>query len=104
MASFPPISSTTRLRDRTVDADQPDDVAIVADDRVGIVGVAVGRRRYVSVAVDRRIADAIARDFGSLERWRAAQRLALGITREETLPELTEEKIKEIKGKHKASA
>jgi len=37
-----------------------------------------------------------------LERWRTAQRLALGITQNETLPELSEEKIKEIKGKHKA--
>lgn len=36
-----------------------------------------------------------------LARWRAAQRQALGITRTEELPELTEEKIKEIKGRHR---
>ncbi len=36
-----------------------------------------------------------------LARWRAAQRKALGITEHETLPELSEDKIKEIKGKHK---
>ena len=38
-----------------------------------------------------------------LERWRLAQAEALGITRTETLPELTEEAIKDIKGKHKAT-
>jgi putative ATPase len=38
-----------------------------------------------------------------LERWRAAQRKALGITRSETLPELSETEIKEVKGKHKAA-
>jgi putative ATPase len=38
-----------------------------------------------------------------LQRWREAQRQALGITRSETLPELSEQEIKEIKGKHKAS-
>jgi len=38
-----------------------------------------------------------------LERWRVAQAEALGITRTETLPELTEEAIKDIKGKHKAT-
>lgn len=32
--------------------------------------------------------------------WREAQRQALGITKDELLPDLTEEKIKEIKGKH----
>lgn len=37
-----------------------------------------------------------------LERWRAAQRAALGITETETLPELPEEEIKDIKSKHKA--
>ena len=37
-----------------------------------------------------------------LERWREAQRQALGISHSETLPELSEETIKEIKGKHKA--
>lgn len=36
-----------------------------------------------------------------LARWREAQRKALGVTRSETLPELSEETIKEIKGKHK---
>jgi putative ATPase len=36
-----------------------------------------------------------------LERWRAAQRAALGITEHQTLPELTEETIRSIKGKHK---
>ncbi|MEW6716928.1 MAG: AAA family ATPase [Chloroflexota bacterium] len=38
-----------------------------------------------------------------LERWRTAQRQALGITKTEMLPELSEETIKEIKSKHKAS-
>ncbi|HWQ84675.1 MAG TPA: AAA family ATPase [Anaerolineales bacterium] len=38
-----------------------------------------------------------------LEHWRAAQAAALGITQTETLPELTEEAIKDIKGKHKAT-
>ena len=38
-----------------------------------------------------------------LERWRVTQRKALGITETETLPELSEETIKEIKGKHKAT-
>jgi putative ATPase len=38
-----------------------------------------------------------------LARWREAQRQALGITRSETLPDLTEETIKGIKSKHKAS-
>jgi putative ATPase len=38
-----------------------------------------------------------------LARWRAAQRQALGITQTEELPELTEEKIKEIKGRHRPS-
>ena len=37
-----------------------------------------------------------------LARWRAAQERALGIEQTETLPELSEDKIKEIKGKHKA--
>ena len=38
-----------------------------------------------------------------LERWRKAQRKALGIETSETLPELSEDEIQEIKGKHKAS-
>ena len=38
-----------------------------------------------------------------LERWRAAQRAALGITEAETIPDLSEEEIREIKGKHKAA-
>lgn len=38
-----------------------------------------------------------------LMRWREAQRRALGITAEHTLPELPESEIKQIKGKHKAS-
>ena len=38
-----------------------------------------------------------------LARWRTAQAAALGITQTETLPELTEEAIKDIKGKHKAA-
>jgi putative ATPase len=38
-----------------------------------------------------------------LDRWRAAQRAALGITETETIPDLSEEEIREIKGKHKAS-
>jgi len=38
-----------------------------------------------------------------LERWRAAQRAALGITETETIPDLSEEEIREIKGKHKAA-
>ncbi|MBU1661758.1 MAG: AAA family ATPase [Chloroflexi bacterium] len=37
-----------------------------------------------------------------LERWRAAQRAALGITETETLPELSEDEIAEVKRKHKA--
>jgi putative ATPase len=36
-----------------------------------------------------------------LERWRLAQRKALGITRTEEIPELTQEAILEIKRKHK---
>jgi len=38
-----------------------------------------------------------------LARWREAQRLALGITRDETIPDLTEGEIKDIKGRHKPS-
>ncbi len=38
-----------------------------------------------------------------LERWRAAQQAALGIEETQTLPELSEKKIIEIKGKHKLS-
>jgi putative ATPase len=38
-----------------------------------------------------------------LERWRTAQRKALGIKRMDTVPELTENQIQEAKGKHKAS-
>ena len=37
-----------------------------------------------------------------LERWREAQRLALGIERSELLPDLSQEEISSIKGKHKA--
>jgi putative ATPase len=37
-----------------------------------------------------------------LRRWREAQRKALGITRDETLPELTQEQINELKARHKA--
>jgi len=37
-----------------------------------------------------------------LERWRDAQRKALGITDTETLPELSEDTVQEIKRKHKA--
>lgn len=37
-----------------------------------------------------------------LQRWRLAQRQALGITKEEMLPELSELEIIDIKGKHKA--
>ncbi len=37
-----------------------------------------------------------------LARWREAQRKALGITKDEMLPELSEAEIKGIKGKHKA--
>jgi putative ATPase len=37
-----------------------------------------------------------------LARWRDAQRKALGITRDETLPELTQEQINELKARHKA--
>ncbi len=36
-----------------------------------------------------------------LDRWRAAQRKALGITETETLPDLSEDTIRKIKGKHK---
>ena len=38
-----------------------------------------------------------------LQRWRAAQRQALGITRDEMLPELSQEQILAIKSKHKAT-
>jgi len=37
-----------------------------------------------------------------LDRWREAQRRALGITKTETLPELSEEQVSEVKSKHKA--
>ncbi len=37
-----------------------------------------------------------------LERWRAAQRAALGVERSETLPELSQDTINAIKGKHKS--
>jgi putative ATPase len=36
-----------------------------------------------------------------LARWKQAQRAALGITKDEMLPELSENEIKSIKGKHK---
>jgi hypothetical protein len=36
-----------------------------------------------------------------LERWRKAQREALGVTKVERLPELTQETVIEIKHKHK---
>ncbi len=39
-----------------------------------------------------------------LEAWRVAQRAALGISQAETLPELSEDEIKQIKGKHKAGS
>jgi putative ATPase len=39
-----------------------------------------------------------------LERWREAQRQALGIQKTETLPELSVDRINEIKGKHKAGS
>jgi putative ATPase len=38
-----------------------------------------------------------------LQRWREAQRKALGITRDETLPELSQDEINDIKSKHKAT-
>jgi len=38
-----------------------------------------------------------------LERWRTAQRKALGIKRSEMLPDLTEDQINEVKQKHKAT-
>ncbi|MBN2549481.1 MAG: AAA family ATPase [Anaerolineales bacterium] len=38
-----------------------------------------------------------------LKRWRAAQRLALGVQRDETLPELSQDQIDEIKHRHKPS-
>lgn len=38
-----------------------------------------------------------------LAQWREAQRKALGIEKAETLPELSEDEIREIKGKHKQS-
>ena len=38
-----------------------------------------------------------------LERWREAQRLALGISEAESVPDLSQETIQEIKHKHKAS-
>jgi putative ATPase len=37
-----------------------------------------------------------------LQRWRAAQRQALGVTRDEMLPDLSQEQILAIKSKHKA--
>jgi putative ATPase len=39
-----------------------------------------------------------------LERWRLAQRQALGIEHSTTIPDLSQEQIDQIKGKHKASA
>jgi putative ATPase len=36
-----------------------------------------------------------------LERWREAQRAALGVTRVENVPELSQDQINQIKGKHK---
>jgi len=38
-----------------------------------------------------------------LERWREAQRLALGITQTTEVPELTQDTIDEIKHRHKPS-
>jgi putative ATPase len=38
-----------------------------------------------------------------LERWRNAQRAALGISKDETLPDLPEADVKSIKSRHKAS-
>ncbi|RME08372.1 MAG: replication-associated recombination protein A, partial [Anaerolineae bacterium] len=38
-----------------------------------------------------------------LERWRAAQRAALGVEKAETLPELSEETVTDLKRKHKGS-
>ena len=38
-----------------------------------------------------------------LERWREAQRKALGIKQTETLPDLSEDEINEVKQKHKAA-
>jgi putative ATPase len=38
-----------------------------------------------------------------LEMWRAAQRKALGITETETIPDLSEENIQDIKRRHKPS-
>ncbi len=38
-----------------------------------------------------------------LQRWRAAQEKALGITQTQTLPDLSEDAITEVKSKHKAS-
>jgi hypothetical protein len=38
-----------------------------------------------------------------LDRWRLAQRKALGITKTEEIPELTQETILEIKRKHKTT-
>jgi putative ATPase len=38
-----------------------------------------------------------------LDRWRAAQRKALGITHSETLPDLSEDQIDEVKHKHKST-
>jgi putative ATPase len=38
-----------------------------------------------------------------LERWRTAQRKALGIKKDEHIPELSQDEIDQIKGKHKAS-
>lgn len=38
-----------------------------------------------------------------LERWRKAQRAALGISKDETLPDLPEAEVKSIKSRHKAS-
>ncbi len=41
---------------------------------------------------------------GRLARWREAQRLALGITQTEDVPDLPQETIQEIKHKHKSSS
>ncbi len=45
--------------------------------------------------------EAVIRD--RLDRWRIAQRKALGISRAETLPDLSEDQIDEVKHKHKST-
>ena len=65
--------------------------------------VLLGAVRATLGSLERRTVDGAPLPAPRLERWRTAQRKALGITKSETLPELSEEQINEVKSKHKAS-